>query len=360
MKPFAPVSVAPGRARVPIVAEQEKNAVRDNLQPSVKLEKTLAILIPVYNDWSSFSQLVPKLAEALRDVIKSVSVIAIDDGSNISPALTRADFGELDPIESVELLRLITNVGHQRAIAVGLAYIAERAQYDYVLVMDSDGEDRPEDARRLVSAVETESATSIFVAQRSKRSEGGAFKFWYRLYKAAFRGLSGQSIDFGNFCLMPMPVAKRMAFSPETWNHFAAALTKSRVPLVRIPTSRGNRIAGRSSMNLVSLVSLGMSAMSVYSDVLFVRLLMAGIALSVLAAAGMVTVVVIKFFTDFAIPGWATSAAGLLAIMLIQAVTLSLTAAILALSSRSNYALVPAFDAARYVGSVDVIYRANR
>ncbi len=319
----------------------------------------LAIVVPVYDDWESFLALVPMLDRALVGIVSKVTILAVDDGStNVIDGAAIARLGPLGVIESVELLHLITNVGHQRAIAIGLAAAVSSGGYSHVLVMDSDGEDRPEEAVRLVDCNlhdDAGRAGLVYVAQRHRRSEGIAFRLYYAMYKLLFRFLSGQTIDFGNFSLLPISAVRKLIHTPETWNHFAASLVKARIPLRRIPTSRGTRIAGRSSMNLVMLVTLGLSAISVYSEAVFVRMLLTSIVLSMAAALGLAGVVAIRIFTNFAIPGWATTAGGILGIILVQALTLSMIASFLALSARSGVLTVPASDAERFIERRKVI-----
>ena len=195
-----------------------------------------------------------------------VSLIAVDDAS--SELLTSDAEPDAASIEGVEILRLICNLGHQRAIAVGLAEVAQRHAYDAVIVMDCDGEDRRCDLVRLIDAHRMD-RTAIIVAQRAKRSEGLSFRAFYELYKSVFILLTGRRMDFGNFLLIPRPMVTRLAHMPEIWNHLAAAVLRSRVRVVGVPTERGRRYAGNSSMNLVALLTQGLSAIAVLSDIVF-------------------------------------------------------------------------------------------
>lgn len=173
-----------------------------------------------------------------------------------------------------KILRLALNLGHQRAIAVGLCAVADRTQFDAVLVMHSDGEDRPADIAALLEA-SRQHPDHVVLARRAKRSESPAFRFWYLIYKLIFHTLSGQVISFGNYSVVPMSAVQRLVHMPELWNNLAACILRSRLPCTTVPTARGVRYSGRSTMNLVSLVVHGLSVMSVYSDVIFVRALIA-------------------------------------------------------------------------------------
>ncbi|MDB5029135.1 MAG: glycosyl transferase [Candidatus Eremiobacteraeota bacterium] len=314
----------------------------------------LAVVIPVFNDWESLSVLVPMLDEALAPLGPGVALYVVNDCSTRERDVV---LQRLRTIDSIAILHLVTNVGHQRAISIGIAEVVTTGRYSHVLVMDSDGEDLPGEAMRLIQAALNHAGGSAatVVAQRRRRSEGIVFRAYYLVYKVLFRFLSGQTIDFGNFSLLPIAVATRLIHSSDTWNHFAASLVKTRTPLIRVPTTRGRRLAGRSTMNLVSLVTLGLSAISVYSEAVFVRMLLTSLVLLSGAFAGVLAVIAIRLFTSFAIPGWATTAGGLLGIILMQALTLSTIASFLALSARSGVFAVPALDAARFVERREIV-----
>jgi len=141
----------------------------------------------------------------------------------------------------------------------------------------------------------------------------------------------------------------RLAHMPEIWNHLAAAVLRSRARVVGVPTERGHRYAGNSSMNLVSLLAHGLSAIAVFSDIVFVRLLILASAVSALALALATGAAAVRFATDLAIPGWASNVVGISAIILFQAVTLSVVASLTMLASRSGAVFIPALHAGEYI-----------
>lgn len=309
----------------------------------------LAIVMPVYNDWEAFGELVRRLdAMAGAERETAFDVIAVDDGSTepLQEALL-AD-APLAHLARVDVLRLACNVGHQRAIALGLVEVEARGRYGAVIVMDSDGEDRPEDIPMLLAALR-EDPRRVVVARRARRYEGPVFRAFYVLYKGLFRLLTGKGIAFGNFCVLPAPWVSRLVSMPEIWNNLAGAITRSRMPIHAYPTDRGVRYAGESKMNLVGLLVHGLSAVSVYSDIAFTRILVFSFALAALTVAGIGVVVGIRFFTDLAIPGWATYTVAALVIVLLQTVMLSLGSVFLLLNNRSMPQLLPRRMAAEYV-----------
>ena len=306
----------------------------------------LAIVTPIFNDFEAFRTLCAEISKAAGALPVCFSVIGIDDGSS-QPLTLDADPNAAN-LKEVEILRLICNLGHQRAIAVGLAEVAQRHAFDAVIVMDCDGQDRPSDLVRLINAHQVDS-TAIIVAQRARRSEGLRFRVLYALYRRLFTLLTGRRIDFGNFLLIPRPMVTRLAHMPEIWNHLAASVLRSRVRVVGVPTKRGRRYAGDSSMNLVPLLAHGLSAIAVFSDIVFVRLLILASTVSALALTLGTGAVAVRIGTDLAIPGWASNVVGISAIILFQAVTLSVVASLTMLASRSSAVFIPTLHADEYV-----------
>ena len=274
----------------------------------------------------------------------------MDDGSTEAP-LTDIGLGSANGcLASIEILQLSLNLGHQRAIAIGLVEIVERGCHDAVVVMDSDGEDRPEDVAALIAAAQV-NPERIILAHRTKRSEPMPFQLGYTLYKGLFRGLTGRRIGFGNFCLLPFAAARRLVHMPEAWNHLAAAIMRSRLGYHEIPTERGTRYDGASHMSVTALVLHGLSAISVYTDVIFVRVLIASTALAAATMLGILLVLADRFLTPFAIPGWATTAIGALLVILMQTVILVVVMTLVVLSSRSSSPIVPIMDSRKFIRS---------
>ena len=255
-------------------------------------------------------------------------------------------------IKQIDVIHLARNLGHQKAIALGLAYIDQNIKLDQVLVMDCDGEDRPEDISLLLDE-HFKSPDAIIFAQRAQRSEGLIFQFFYILYKLGFRILTGAEISFGNFALIPAPILHRIVYLPEIWNHFAAGIVRSKLPWKVVPTDRGIRYTGKSKMNLVSLIIHGLSAISIFTEILTVRLIIFSSAIILSGILGFIALIYIRYFTALAIPGWATTVAiGLVAIMF-QAVVLLALLSFLILNYRTTKLFIPVKDYEDYLFGVE-------
>jgi len=314
-------------------------------------------VIPVLDDWNSLSMLLPLFDRTLAETNIAAEIIIVDDGSMTSIDATDLKTLHFENIGQVSVVELKRNLGHQRAIALGLAYVSAERDCEAVLVMDGDGEDRPEDAMRLVEACREYEFRSMIFARRSKRSEGFSFQFFYNIYKFLYRLLTGREIRFGNFSAVPRQVLKRLVVVSEIWNNYAGGAMKSRVPIVEIDTKRGNRLSGKSSMSFISLVTHGLSAISVFGDRVGVRMLVGTIALIGLSLVGILVVVLVRLDTDLAIPGWATYVVALLLIILMQAVSLSIFFIFIVLSNRDNASFLPERDYVHFISDVRTIYK---
>jgi glycosyltransferase involved in cell wall biosynthesis len=315
----------------------------------------LVALMPLRDDWVSAAELVRRLDKAFSSAGIQLEVLLVDDCSFEKP--DRRNFqGTFSAVQAIRILRLRRNLGHQRAIAIGLAHIQEKTKCSAVLVMDSDGEDTPEGAVELLNAYSRAHGAKVFFAERRRRSESVTFRWFYHLYRALHRALTGVSVRVGNFSIVPSNYLVTLVAMPELWNHYAAAVFRSQLPFKMIPIPRGGRISGTSKMNFVSLVSHGLSAISVFGDIVGVRLLIGSAIGSICAGVGVALVIMIRLFTNLAIPGWATYAAGILAIIAIQLLIITTTFTFITLFSRSNLGFIPWRDHSLFVDQVICLY----
>jgi glycosyltransferase involved in cell wall biosynthesis len=313
------------------------------------------IIMPLRDDWISVAELIRRIDKSIFSVGHRIEIILVDDRS--VQMYERSDFpSSLSVVRAIRVLRLRRNVGHQRAIAIGLMHIKKTLSCDAVVVMDADGEDTPEGVVQLLDAYANSGGTRVIFAERSRRLESLLFQSFYLLYKSLHRGLTGFSVRVGNFSILPSQYLSTLSVMPELWNHYAAAVFRSKLPITAIPIPRGHRIAGTSQMNFVALVSHGLSAISVFGDIVGVRLLIGSLAGALLAGLGILAVTTVRLFTNWAIPGWATYAAGLLAIILIQFITIAANFTFVVLSNRTNFSFLPLRDYAPFVAEVIDLY----
>lgn len=291
-------------------------------------EAVWAVVTPVYEDGDSFASLCRDLARL--DAGVQLEVLAVDDGTIGAPPAVDAI---RDAGLAGRIVRLKRNSGHQTAIWVGLAAAASEPRYAGAIVMDSDGEDRPENVPQLVAAIGSD--CNAVVARRGRRTESLPFRVFYRLYRRFFRLLTGREIRFGNFCALDRRALLRLTAMQETRIHLAAALIKSRLRRVEISCDRGARYDGRSRMNFYDLALHGIRAVAVFDDAVLTRMgaVCAGAAIS--GVLVFLVGVVLKLSGQTP-PGWLTFVTGFLVLVFLQTAILSLVALIMnALGYRS-------------------------
>jgi hypothetical protein len=313
------------------------------------------VLIPVYNDWESVELLLPCIARSTTSAVRSCKVLLVDDGSSQPPPMLSAG----GPIDSIDILHLQRNVGHQRAICIGLCHLYEHSSAERIVVMDGDGEDDPEDIPRLLREVTDGPAAHIVFAERASRSEGTVFRFFYQVYRLLHRTLVGQRLRVGNFSVMNRACLGALCTAQELWNNFPASAFATRQPMTLVATRRAHRLAGQSKMNFPALVMHGLSSLSVFADRISTRLLIACAAAAGTTLVAMLAVVAIRLLTGWAVPGWATVAFGILAIVLLQLSTAMLTFCMIVLCTRGLAPFIPIRDYGPFVKLIREVYRAH-
>jgi glycosyltransferase involved in cell wall biosynthesis len=229
--------------------------------------KKYTILIPIYNDRESLTKLIENINEELNSVNAEVSILVINDASSQQIVDT---YPNLENIHSFEIVNMKQNRGHARCIASGLKYIYEKKEFDYVIPMDGDGEDRPEEIKNFIELSEQAGEQSI-VGERVKRSEGLLFQICYKFHKFLTLAFTGQSIKFGNFTCLSKSTIEKMLKEKATWSSFSGSLRKIEKDLVSLPSIRGVRYFGPSKMSFFNLLKHSMSIISVYRKIVLIR-----------------------------------------------------------------------------------------
>lgn len=277
----------------------------------------LVVVTPVYEDVEASSRLFEELAVQFG---RDVYVVAVDDGSVRQPL-------DLCTLENARLngviLKLRRNVGHQRAIAVGLSYVSEHIRSDQnIIVMDSDGEDVPATIADLLQKLDSNHVDAV-VAQRKSRIETFKFKAFYAVYKRFFKLMTGRAISFGNFMALKPAAVTRLVAMQELLIHVAAALLASKLRIEICAIDRGPRYAGQSKMNFVGLALHGFRALMVFAEDVLVRVGIVCALIAGLSVAGAIAAIILKI-VGFSTPGWFSIALGILLLMFLQTGALTL------------------------------------
>lgn len=295
-------------------------------------KQNLHILTPVYNDWESLQILIQNIEQIEFLDSYDIKLIIIDDGSSCNPNPYPVSKNLL-----IEIVHLKANVGHQRSIAIGLQYIANtQKNIDKIIVMDSDGEDKPEDIPQLLFASDKNNNEKIVFAKRNKRNEGRFFRFSYIIYKLIFTAFTGFSINYGNFSCVPHSLLGKLIYQENIWNHFAGSIIQSKIPLDTISLDRGKRYAGSSKMNLNNLIIHGLSAISIYFDLFTIRILKASFIGTFIGLLYIIFIFYQKIILGTAIPGWASSLILIISGIILQLFSVTIIVVLLQLSRRKS------------------------
>jgi|TARA_B110001452_G_scaffold171250_1_gene143333 polyisoprenyl-phosphate glycosyltransferase len=229
--------------------------------------KKIKILIPVYNDWQSVFQLLKKINVEVSTLEFEFSAIIINDASTEDRPMISDD---LKNLKFVQIINMRENRGHARCNAAGLKYINENEDFDYIIPMDGDGEDRPEEINLLIEQIK-KNPDSVITADRVKRSEGFVFKFCYLVHKYLTYIFTGQNIKFGNYTCLTKSIVAKMLIEPAAWSSFSGTLAKIAKDRKSIPSERGTRYFGPSKMSFINLLKHSFSILAVFKKTLLIR-----------------------------------------------------------------------------------------
>ena len=227
----------------------------------------IKLLIPVYNDWQSVFKLLENINSEVSSLKHEFSIIIVNDASTESRTKLSLN---LDSLKSIQIINMNKNLGHARCNATGLKYILEKEEFDYVIPMDGDGEDRPEEIKQFVDNLNYSPDKSI-VGERIKRSEDLIFKFCYSIHKLILFTFTGESIKYGNYTCLPKSIVEKMINEKATWSSFSGSLAKIAKDRTVIPSERGIRYFGPSKMSFKNLVLHSLAIISVFKLNVFIR-----------------------------------------------------------------------------------------
>ena len=225
------------------------------------------ILIPIYNDRESLKTLIENINNEIKGLNHEISVVVINDASSQQILDT---YINIQNINSIEIINMKVNRGHTRCIAAGLKYIFEKKEFDFVIPMDGDGEDRPEEIKNFLDQIKNADGITV-VGERIKRSESLLFKVCYQLHKLVTLTFTGKLIKFGNFTCLPKKTVENMINEKATWNSFSGSLSKIEKNFVKVPSIRGTRYFGPSKMSFLNLIKHSLSIISVFKKTFLIR-----------------------------------------------------------------------------------------
>ena len=229
--------------------------------------KKVIILIPVFNDWDSLAKLLIEIEKNIKDLPELIiECYVVNDASTIpSPKLKKPDI-----FKTLKILNMKANKGHARCNAFGIRYITQNEKFDYLILMDGDGEDRPSELKSLIKEA-IENPNCSVVAKRVKRSEGLFFQFLYFMHKVITYFFTGKKINFGNYTCLTKKDAEIISSKPSLWSSYSGTVKKNLRNLLEINSIRGMRYFGPSKMSLFKLIIHSLSIIAVFKFHVFLR-----------------------------------------------------------------------------------------
>ena len=227
----------------------------------------ITILTPVYNDWKSVSKLIEEINTIVKDLDAEFSLVIVNDASTEEKPTT---ISSKENLSSIEILNIKNNQGHGRCIATGLKHIFQTKEFDYVIPMDSDGEDRPEEIKSFLQYIKYDEGKPI-VGERVKRSENIIFKTCYNFHKIITYVFTGHSIKFGNYTCLPKSTVEKLINDKSTWCSFSGALAKLEKDRSSSPSIRGTRYFGPSKMSFKNLIKHSLAIIAVFKSTVIIR-----------------------------------------------------------------------------------------
>jgi len=239
--------------------------------------KKYIILIPVFNDWQSVFKLIENIDLQINN--ETIDIIIVNDASTESFDNNQKQFSK---INSVKIINLIKNGGHRKAIAIGLKYCQENLEYDYIIPMDGDGEDRPEELKDFFNQVQ-ETQPEVITATRVKRSESSLFKFLYSMHKIFTHLITGKLIKFGNYTCLSKSAVSKLLSDGSVWLSYSGAVTKHFPQFSIIQSIRGERYFGPSKMSILGLILHSFRISTVFRENIFIRVVIVILIFGLLA-----------------------------------------------------------------------------
>ena len=229
--------------------------------------KKIIILIPVFNDWESLEKLIVEINENVKELKKiNIECVVINDSSSIKqPKLFKPKF-----IKSIQILNMKENRGHARCNAFGIRYVIKNKDFDYLILMDGDGEDRPIELKKLINKILEDPNKSV-VAKRIKRSEGLFFRFLYSMHKLITLVFTGKKINFGNYSCLIKEDVRKLSTQASLWSSYSGSVKKNLEYFNEIDSERGTRYFGPSKMSFLKLLIHSFSIIAVFKFQVFFR-----------------------------------------------------------------------------------------
>ncbi len=261
----------------------------------------ISFVLPVYNESASLMHFYDALSRAIaKKPAYKYELIFIDDGStDSSPAVLNKLHAKDSRVVIVSLSR---NFGHQMAVTAGLDY----AQGDAVIIMDTDLQDPPAVAMRLVQ--KWEQGFDVVYAKRRSRQDSLAKRTTAALFYRLLARLSDIEIpaNTGDFRLLDKKVVAELQKFGEQDRFMRGLVSYVGFRQTAVLFDRQKRFAGKSGYSFSKMWKLAIDGILGFSNKPLKLIARVGLFFSFLSFAGIVYATTMKFIDPgHVVPGWA-------------------------------------------------------
>jgi len=232
--------------------------------------KNIYLLIPLYNDWISLKKLLFKINKNVKNIKANFNILVVNDCS--SQKFKRSKY-KFDNLKSIKIINLKKNIGHDRAIALGLNVLFKKKSFDYVITMDSDGEDNPIYIKSLINKIDDDK-NLIIVTKRKQRSVSMLFNILYYLHLTILYTFVSKWINFGGYNCLSKDAVKNLIKERTLWGNYSATIANSNKKIKYLETDRSKRYHGPSQMNYFKLFLHSLSILAVFKKIIIIRILL--------------------------------------------------------------------------------------
>lgn len=266
----------------------------------MRSEPLLSVVIPIFNEERTLPELYRRLRETRRHLPGEVEILFVNDGSTDASLQLLQGFRSGD--ETVRIVDLSRNFGHQAALSAGLEFARGKA----VVLMDGDLQDAPELLPEL--AKRWEEGWEVVYVIRQGRRENALRKLTVSIFYRILRSVSTVPLplDAGIFSLLDRKVVEVLRSVPERSRYLSGLRAWTGFRQIGIPVERDARYAGKPRQSARKLIRLAGDALFSFS---YAPLRLATAIGAVTAIASFLlgsTVVALRLFTELAIPGWSS------------------------------------------------------
>ena len=252
----------------------------------------IIFITPVYNDWESVKILSKDLKQISDDNSWNSHLVIVND---CSPNQINYEKDSLS-LKS-DILNLYSNQGNQKCITIGLSFVYDKFKdYDYVIILDADGEDKPSDIKKLIDLAKSNNDDKIIFSKRQKRNENKTYIFFYTLYKIFFYILTGKTINIGHFSCISKKLISKVLSVDGIWVHYCAALIKSKLSYDTVPCDKGLRYKGKTNQSKRMLLFHGLASMIVFQDIIILKAAVASLVGIIFTSLSFIIIFFAKLF----------------------------------------------------------------